>query len=184
MANSFFLRILYTIFSVVIVNCSIYAQTSQPQKWKVVDVKNTFLEIGALKPMLTDFKHIKKQYMGKIFFFYNDRIVFPDDLKNSSSFCNNIRIGITYKVKKIPDTDQSFRYPGDELNCDSLQIVTGNCFVGSSFMHLLGSKSDSLTITNAFCDSNTPYVYKILELSKNRMAIFLMNSNLLLICSR
>lgn len=153
-------------------------------KWKVVRVENTMLEIGVLKPAITNFNLIRKKYIGSVFIFSENSFSFPLSLKSTSSFSRSIIITNTFLLFKRSDTDDSLRFPGDELNCDSTLIKTGECYVGETFMKILGTKANKLYVTNAVSRSADKFMYKLCDWQGKYIGLYLVNSDILLILKK
>lgn len=161
---------------------------AQPQPcpgiWKVIEVKNTMLELGVAEPVIKDFRAVRKKYLGKSFTFSDKKLFFPATLKNMSGFSDSVLLGNAFTIPRKADTDQSLRYPGDELNCDSVTITAGMCYVGDTFMKMLGATSKELYVINAESDSPDKYTYKVCCWRGKRMGLLLDDSNVLLILLR
>lgn len=124
-------------------------QTNFKGNWKIIDVKNTVLELGIVSPAIKDFNLIKSKYVGKCVNFKRTYFSFSKKLRSTNSYFDTVFIGKKYQFQKKDDIDLTFKYPGDELNCDSLDIFNKKYFVGTSFMKLLGLDSKSLIFFDA-----------------------------------
>lgn len=170
-------------FCALVMNTCTIAQTIAPPNgvWKVVGVKNTILELGVAKPEMKDFVKTRKKYLGKSFTFSSKKIYFPVTLKNTSSYTDSAGLANTIRISRKKDTEQSLRYPGDELNCDSETINAGQCYVGNTFMKMLGSTATKLYVVNSESISTDRYTYKVCYWGGNQIGLLLENSNVLLL---
>jgi hypothetical protein len=171
------LRLLFLMFFPL---CS-QAQPFFYGNWKIVNAKNTLLELGVASPSIKDFSSIKRKYLGGRISFHGTYFLFSSKLKNTSSYSDTVFIGKKYLFLKKEDTELTREYPGDELNCDSIEMVEGKCFVGTSFMKLLGSKSSTLTFFDATGNFPDKFKYKLCVVEKNKIGLLCENSNVLLI---
>lgn len=156
-------------------------QTNFKGKWEITNAKNTLLELGAVFPAIKDFSSIKKKYVGKYIYFNRAYFLFSKKLKPTSSYCDTVFIRKKYNYQKKDDTELTLKYPGDELNCDSLGIANENCFVGASFMKLLGLHSKNLTLFDATGNLPDQFKYKVCIINKNTIGLLCENANVLLI---
>lgn len=156
-------------------------QTNFKGNWKIIDVKNTLLELGGVSPAIKDFNLIKSKYMGKCINFKRTYFLFSKKLRSTSSYSDTAFMGKKYQFQKKEDTDLTLKYPGDELNCDSLDILNKKCFVGTSFMKLLGLDSKSLIFLDATGNMPDQFKYKVCIIKKNAIGLLCENAGVLLI---
>ena len=153
-------------------------------KWKIIDVIDLYLELGVLNPSQSesDIAYTKSLYLNQEFLFNERYFLFPINLKDSVHGYSDTVIFLESKILyRRPDTDESFRYPGTELNC----IKEENCFVGESFMRFLKSEAEYLYIIEASGPFPDEYFYKVcLAKDLSTIAIFNESSSLLLILER
>lgn len=109
---------------------------------------------------------------------------FPKALEKLDSFSDSVALSGIYRVRVNKDTEQSSRYPGDELNCDSSQKVNGQCYVGATFMKLIGDKSKILEVIDGKGLSPDKYEYKVCRINEHLMGLYLVNSNVVLMLSK
>jgi hypothetical protein len=145
--------------------------------WQINDVKNTLLELGAKNPSIKDFRTIKKYYIGGDVSFFSNYFLFSKKLKSTDCYSDTVFILGKHQVIKKEDTEVSFRYPGDELSCDSLD----NCYVGSSFMKLINLNAPSLIFYDGMGNKPDKFSYKICIINKDRIALLCDNANIILI---
>lgn len=161
------------------VNCQAQSIT---KCWRIVDVKNTLLELGAKTPSIKNFADIKKYYVGgEITFHNNNYFLFSKKLKATDCYSDTVFIGKKYQVPKKNDTEISLRYPGDELSCDSLDRSLGKCYVGTSFMKLINLNTSSLIFYEGIGNLPDKCLYKVCIISQDRIALLCDNANVVLI---
>ena len=148
-------------------------------KWKIIDVIDLYLELGVLNPSQSesDIAYTKSLYLNQEFLFNEKYFLFPKNLKDSVHGYSDTAFFLESKISyRRPDTDQSFRHPGTELDD----------FVGESFMNFLKSEAEYLYIIEA--SGSFPYkyfFYKVcLAKDLSTIAIFNESSSLLLILER
>lgn len=151
--------------------------------WKVIDVKSTALELGVLKTNNKAYAKYLKIYKGSNFIVKDSVLLFPKNLQKTPSYCRGAKLkGVLFFIR-IPDTEETRRYPGDELGCD-YKSVDNHCLVGDSFMAMLGSARKDLIIYNYISKSEDKFIYSLCSISDNRMGLLLADSNILLILGR
>ena len=148
-------------------------------KWEIIDVIDLYLELGVLNPSQSesDIAYTKSLYLNQEFLFNEKYFLFPKNLKDNVHGYSDTAFFLESKISyRRPDTDQSFRHPGTELDD----------FVGESFMNFLKSEAEYLYIIEA--SGSFPYkyfFYKVcLAKDLSTIAIFNESSSLLLILER
>lgn len=148
------------------------------QKWVVTKVVNTHLELGVKEPS-TYIGDLEKLYKGKAVYISDKWLFFSRALKAYGSYVDTVYIKECKTFQRAKDTEISLRYPGDELNCNP---QNEKCFVGESFMRMLGSKKHELTFYELKGGIPDFYSYKLAVIHKNKkMGLLLENASILLI---
>lgn len=168
--------------------CFIIASNCKGQSfdkyWHIVDVKNTLLELGAKTPAIKNFATIKKCYRAGTITFHNSYFLFSKKLQSTDCYSDTVFISTKHQVPKKNDTEISFRYPGDELSCDSSDIFLDKCYVGTSFMQLINLNASSLTFYEGTGNAPNKFSYKLCVISQDRLALLCDNANVVLILAR
>lgn len=168
------------LFSAIFILISNESFCQNRQEWKIVKIVNTFLQVGVAEPIDIDFKSAQKMYLRKRIYIHDSLLFFSKYLHSSDIFTDTVYIREckTYQVAK--GNDQTFRYPGDELGC-----IDGHCFVGETFMKLLGLSKKSLTFCRLRGNSPNYFSYKLCTIVKNKkIGLLLDNAFLILILER
>lgn len=155
------------------------------QKWVITKVVNTNLQLGVANPVDIDFKAQEKLFIGNAIYIQGKMLFFSKALKKSESYADTVFIGECKTFKKTEDNEISLRYPGDELSCEPARVDQNKCFVGRSFMKLLGNKEASLSFYELKSNRPNFYTYKLCIIKKQKkMGLLLENSSLLLLIER
>ena len=149
--------------------------------WRITDVKNTLLELGVASPSNTEFTKIRRSYLGGKITFSNGVFMFSKRLRLTEAYSDTVFLGNKYVVNRKVDTEISLRYPGDELDCDSISNSLNICYVGDSFMRLINLDESFLTYYDAKGNSPNIFVYKVCLIKNNKIALFCTNANIILI---
>jgi hypothetical protein len=161
---------------------SINAQSQIVSKyWHVSDVRNTLLELGVKTPTIQDFEKTRKQYIGASIIFLSNYFLFSKKLSFSDCYSDTVFIQKKHIVPRKKDTYVSFRYPGDELACNSL---VENCYVGDAFMKLINFNAKSLTYYDGIGNKPNKFSYKICVLSAEKIALLCDNANIVLLLTK
>jgi hypothetical protein len=161
------------------VGTSAYSQNRE--RWVVKDAVTTFLQIGVADPVETNFAEQRKICLGKYVYRKGSRLFFSKSLKKSEYYEDTIFIGQRKTIKVAKDDDLTMRYPGNEL-IEASPTCT-NCFVGASFMGLLGLNQLSLTYYDVKANSTTfGFLCQIKE--NKKIGLYLANDFVILILER
>ena len=157
-------------------------------RWKVVEVKNTFLQLG-VPPENVEKINKRKIYKNKVFAFYNNYFICPLNLKNTECYSDTVFLKDEYILDLKDDTEESFLHPGNELECNKTGYEKGDCFVGKTFMKLLGANMKQLHIITGIDNYNYKIKYGytnfiICIINQSKIGLYLCNCNTLLILEK
>jgi hypothetical protein len=175
----FFKPFVLVVFFILISN-SLFSQAKE--KWTITKVVDLFLQRGIANPADDDFINEKKLYLKRTIYKQGNMLFFSAALKKSASYADTIFIGECQIFPKKKDDDISYRYPGDELTCPPILPNENKCFVGESFLKMLGSSNTSLRVCKSRGNYPNFFSYKLCIVQENKkMGLLLENSLTLLI---
>lgn len=149
--------------------------------WVLVDatkIQDTSTIIS--NDLLQDIKDFNSQLRAlkgsKIYFF--DSIILGDNkLKGKPLAFDTLLLGIFIQYQRVPDTDLTERYPGDEL-ADTSSV---NHTVGESFMKIIGSNCNFIWVLLA---NSKQSEYRVCYVNSNRIAIVSLDQNVIMSFAR
>ena len=153
--------------------------------WRVKEVKNLEINTGIvseeiIKETKRRTKHLQK-LIGHTLFYADSTLSFDITLQNELYTRDTIFFYKTLRYKIVADDRSTLKYPGDELSDTS----SNNRFIGKNFTKLLGlTESNFLKVGIGDDPKNKLSLYRLCQINKNKIALLLLDQNILLICER
>ena len=153
--------------------------------WQIKEVKNLQNDTGILsEEILRETRKRTKnlqKLIGHILYYKDSTLFFGSLLQNKLYSGDTIFFFKTLIYKVVADDRSTLKYPGDELSDTS----SNNRFIGVSFIKLLGLKeSNYLKVIIGDDPKNKLSIYRLCEIDQNKIALILLDQNILLICER
>ena len=163
-------------------------QSAHPKKnagyWHITDVKGLQTGVGVLsnqvlKEIEQHNKNLKK-LIGHTLYYKDSRLFFEKSIQGLLYSSDTIFFKIMLKYEIGQDDRSTIKYPGDELS----DTLTVNRQIGKTFINMLSLKNSKyLKVLIGEDPKNKLSVYRLCEISKNKIGLVLLDQGILLICS-